>query len=247
MIEIVRPILKKINESFNTTETYFDTGHLLNSNEHMDGGGSRKYDVYTDFKEEGVTLPAFFVKVLSSDLVPRLGRFYTLKNLISITYLSDTSDMLALESVRLKMLFALKDIRTFQSLGTEGRNLKAVIEDNAVIMTGNYNLEIEEVSGRDDIPYMRVLDIDGFSEGEIKEKKLTLDEINKKLNPHLYKEEKEKTYNTSEDLKVKKKKDESTGDKSDIDSSIIDLVEKNENDNNQNDLMRRYNKWNMKI
>lgn len=234
MIEIVRPILKKIKDEFSSNKIYFDTGLSLDEGHLMSYGDGKKYEVYTDFEEEGVNLPAFFVKIIKTDLVPRLGRFYFLNNIISITYISDASDMLKLEDMRLRMLFALKDIKSFGGLGTEGKNLSAVIEDNCVIMTGDYNLEVEVVPEK--IPYMRILGLDYFSDD-----KISLNDINKTFKPKLYQEDKKRGVNTVDDLR--KKNTQGGG----VDKSIIDLIDKEEKNDAGLGMMRRLKKWNTTI
>lgn len=191
---ILKPILQKLNKTFNSPD--------------------RKYPVYTKNVKQGVKLPCFFVRIIETNLDPQMSNFYFLRNLISVTYMSDTGDLYELEKIRFKLLFGLKQIPTLK--GVEGYNLQAKIQGDNIIMFGNYDLFIEMVQEKE--PYMRVLNDDYFTND-----KITLNDINKDLHPELYKKPKTIDYNTPEDLREKG-----------VDESAIDYIEQ--------DLMKKINK-----
>lgn len=170
--------------------------------------------VYVNSVEQGLELPCFFVRIIETNLDPQMSNFYFLRNLISVTYMSDTGDLYELENMRFKMLFGLKQIPTLK--GVEGYNLQAKIQGDNIIMFGNYDLFVEMVEEKE--PYMKVLNNDYFTN-----EKITLNDINKELHPGLYNPPGERDYNTVEDLKEKG-----------VHDSKIDYIEK--------DLMRKINK-----
>ena len=167
---------------------------------------------------QGLQLPCFFVRIVKTNLDPQMGNFYFLRNLLSITYMSDIENMSdagrwkVLEDVRFKMLFALRQIPTLK--GVEGYNLQAEIQGSDIVLFGNYDLFVEMVQEKE--PYMKVLNDDYFTNEHI-----TLNDINKDLHPELYKPPVERDYNTVEDLRDKG-----------VDGSIIDYIER--------DLMRQF-------
>lgn len=162
--------------------------------------------IHTDRIPQGLQLPCFFVRIVKTNLDPQMGNFYFLRNLLSITYMSDTRNLHVLEDVRFKMLFALRQIPTLK--GVEGYNLQAEIQGSDIVLFGNYDLFVEMVEEKE--PYMRVLNDDYFTNEHI-----TLNDINKDLHPELYKPPIERDYNTVEDLKEKG-----------VDESAIDYIEK---------------------
>lgn len=168
--------------------------------------------IYIDSVPQGLQLPCFFVRIIKTNLDPQMGNFYFLRNLLSITYMSDTENLHVLEDVRFKMLFALRQIPTLK--GVEGYNLQAKIQGSDIVLFGNYDLFVEMVEEKE--PYMKVLNDDYFTNEHI-----TLNDINKDLHPELYKPPVERDYNTVEDLKDKG-----------VDESAIDYIER--------DLMRQF-------
>lgn len=132
MIDILRPILKKL---------YIEFG--------------KDYQVFTDRQKQGVKAPCFFVKIINTDLDPQLGNLFYLRNFISITFMPKKEDLYILEEIRFRLLMAMRQIPTLY--GVEGRNLQARIVDGCIVMTGRYDLLIEENEVK---PFMEKLELE---------------------------------------------------------------------------------------
>ena len=140
MIEILKPILKKLNSEFGS-----------------------EYQVFTDRQKQGVRTPCFFVKILNTELDPQLGNLYYLRNLMSVTFLPKKEDLYVLENIRFRLLLAMRQIPTM--FGVEGRNLQARIVDGGIVMTGRYDLLFEIVEDKE--PFMRILNNEFFTDEKI--------------------------------------------------------------------------------